>query len=328
MNALNKGLVLAAILLCGSTIYLAWRVGEERGRSPPALSMEMTASAGPGMARNGADESEPAAATSGAATDKPVAGPPAATPPGRRGRAPREVEDAIGKQMLELAYKDPATRRELVEELVPDLRDEYLILERRLKLGNTRWQEFLETLAAQEIDRRAQTADCGRNDACLRRVLSTAAYAQKDQALRAFLGDADHQVYGEFVYSLQERRGVVALQRRLPLPQRLSDDATEALISALSEVRREAEAEISAVGGTATSILFADAPRVILPHGLERTEDRLAYVLAYSRRLRKSAATVLTGVQLARFHELQDAMLLKMRRQEQQLVSAPPRSGA
>ena len=116
MNALNKGLVVAAILLCGSTIYLAWRVGEERGRSRPAPSMEMAASAGAGTARSGADESEPRAA-SGASTDDPVAGPSAATPHGRRRRAPREVEDAIWKQMIELAYKDPATRRELVEEL-------------------------------------------------------------------------------------------------------------------------------------------------------------------------------------------------------------------
>jgi hypothetical protein len=326
MNALNKGLVVAAILLCGSTIYLAWRVGEERGRSPPALPTEMTASSGPGMTRDGANKSVPAGAASDVYASNPAAGPSAATPHGRRGRAPREVADSIWTQMIERAYEDPVTRRELVEELVPDLRDEYLVLERRLELGNARWQEFLETLAAQEIDRRAQTADCDRNDECLRRVLSTAAYAQKDQALLAFLGDADHRIYSEFVYSLQERRGIAALQRRLPPPQRLSDDVTEALITALSEVRRETEAEISAVGGTATSILFEDAPRVILPHGIERTEDRLAYVRAYSRRLRESAATVLSGVQLARFHELQDAMLLKMRRREQQLVSAPPRS--
>ena len=95
---------------------------------------------------------------------------------GKPDEFPQEVWDATGKQLLERADKDPVTRRELVEELVPDLRDEYLVLERRLKLGNSRWQEFLETLAAQEIDRRAQTADCGRNDECLRRVLSTAAF--------------------------------------------------------------------------------------------------------------------------------------------------------
>lgn len=99
-----------------------------------------------------------------------------------------------------------------------------------------------------------------------------------------------------------------------PPPQRLSDDATEALVTALSEVQRDTEAEISAVGGTAVRILFANVPTVILPHELDRPEDRIEYVREYSMRMRERAATVLTGVQLARFDELLEAMLVKMRR--------------
>lgn len=327
MSALDRGLGVAAILLAGSTIYLAWRVGVERERSPPAPSMEMTASAaGPGTMRDAGDESEPTAAVWGIPVDNPAANSPAATPRGRGGRAPREVADAIWKRTLELGYKDPATRRQLVEELIPDLRDEYLVLERRLDLGITRWQEFLEMLATQTIDRRAQTAECGQDFECQRRVLSTSAYAQQDQALLALLGNANHKVYREFKYSLQERSGIFALQGRLLPQQRLSDEATEALITALSEVRRDTEADISAVGGTVTSILFADVPTVILPLDLVRTEDRLEYVREYSVRLRERAATVLTGVQLARFDQLLDAMLVKMRRREEQLKPATPRS--
>lgn len=319
MSTLNKGLAVAAILLAGSTIYLAWRVGVEPERAPAAqLAAGPGHADGSGSSTDAAEMGERNFRASRTPADSPVASSPVAIPRGRGGRAPREVAAAIDRQTFELTYRDSATRRQLVEELVPDLRDDYLILERRLKLGDARWQEFLEALAAQRIDQRARTAGCAGNPECLRGTFSADRNSQEEQALIALLGDAGHEAYKEFSLSVPERRGVASFQNRLPLPQRLSETAAEELVMALSEVRRDSEAEIYAAGGAVTRFLFGETPPVTMPAGLERTEDRMKYINEYSQRIRDRAATLLNGVQLGHFNDMQDAMLAQMRRREEQ----------
>ena len=58
--------------------------------------------------------------------------------------------------------QDPVTRRQLIEERIANLRDQYLKLERRLHIASDQWQRFLETLAERALDQRSVIAACGR----------------------------------------------------------------------------------------------------------------------------------------------------------------------
>jgi hypothetical protein len=109
------------------------------------------------------------------------------------------------KQDFKRMFADPATRKQLVEELIPKYRDQFIVLQRRLDMPSDQWQRFLETLASQEIERRGVSVVCADDLECRKRSLGPAAHARYEQEIRDLLGDADMKQYETFNYALSER---------------------------------------------------------------------------------------------------------------------------
>ncbi len=306
-------------LLAVSTIYLAWQLGEERARGARLADSRVIAStATSGGASVPGGTSTPSAERA-RADDAQSPGlleriGAAFTGAGKK-RAPRQLKIELMQQDFRRLYDDPVTRRQLIEELVPAYRDQFLVLERRLKLGTDQWQRFLETVAEQAVERRGNSAVCGKDLECWKQVSSSD--ARYEQAIRDLLGAANVEKFETFNYSVAERQDVEALQSRLPEFQRLSESAAEDLIVALSEVRRDAEKRLDAETGGHTTIKVENNGEnytIFYPGNLATPREQLAYVEAHQQQLRDRANALLNANQLSVFDEWQARTLRTLRR--------------
>jgi len=318
-----KALILSATtaLFAASTLYFAWAVGVERNRGAEFRAargvMPSLADAGPTDSNTGAN------GTTSAASSADSNGTPSAKSPGLldgvRGlfggskRLSPQQSSELFKQDFERMFADPATRKQLIEELIPSYRDQFIVLERRLDMPLDQWQRFLETVATHEIERRGALAICAHDVECQKRSLGPEAYARYDQEIRDVLGDSDMKQYQTFNYALIERQSVESLQAELSLPQQLSEKAAEDLITALSEVRRAAEKSIQEENGH--SVLFrGDGYAFVYPPNLETLGERLDYAAGHFKKLRERAEALLNPVQLAAYQEQHEESLRRLRR--------------
>ncbi len=257
MSAKARILSATTALFAASTLYFAWAVGVERNRGAefPAARVAMPSFADAGST----DSSTVANGATSAASSTDSNGTPSAKSPGLldglrglvggRKRMSLQQSSELHKQDFERMFADPATRKRLIEELIPIYRDQFIVLERRLDMPSDQWQRFLETAATHDIERRGGSAVCGHDVECQMRGLGLEAYARYDQEIRDVLGDADMKEYQTFNSALSERQSVESLQAKLSLPQQLSEKAAEDLITALSEVRLAAEKIIQEENG-------------------------------------------------------------------------------
>jgi hypothetical protein len=321
MSAKARILSATTALFAASTLYFAWAVGVERNRGAEFRAargaMPSLADAGPTDSNTGAN-----GATSAAGTAESNGTPSAKSPGlldglrglvgGRKRMSPQQSSE-LYKQDFARMFADPATRKRLIEELIPIYRDQFIVLERRLDMPSDQWQRFLETAATHDIERRGGSAVCGHDKECQMRSLGTEAYARYEREIRDVLGDADMKQYQTFNYALSERQSVESLQTRLSLPQQLSETAAEDLITALSEVRRAAAESIQEENGS--FITFSgDGYVVVFPPNLESLDERLDYAAEQFKKLRERAGALLNPVQLAAYQEQNKVALRRLRR--------------
>ena len=309
------------VLFAASTLYFAWALGVERNRGDEFRAargaMPSLADVGPTDSNTGANS----ATSAGVSADSN--GTPSTKSPGLldglRGlsggskRMSPQQSSELYKQDFERMFADPATRKRLIEELIPTYRDQFIVLERRLDLPSDQWQRFLETVATHAIERRGASSICAQDVECQKRSLGQEAYARDDQEIRDVLGDADMKQYQTFNYAVSERQSVEMLQARLPLSQQLSEKAAEDLITALSEVRRAAEQSIQEADGSFVTFR-GDGYVVVYPSDLKTLEERFDYAAGNLKNLRDRAGALLNPVQLSAYQEQHRESLRKLRR--------------
>ena len=314
MSATVRILSATTVLFAASTLYFAWAVGVERDREAEFRAargtMPSLADAGPTDSNTGANGAT-SAAGSADSNGTPSAKFPGLLDGGKR--MSQQQSSELYKQDFKRMFADPATRKQLIEELIPSYRDQFIVLERRLDLPSDQWQRFLETVATQAIERRGASAVCANDVGCQMRSLGPEAYARYDQEIRDVLGDADMKQYQTFNDAVNERKSVESLQAELPLPQQLSDKAAEDLITALSEVRRAAEKSIQDENGSFTTF-SGDGYVVVFPANLKTLDERLDYSAEHFKKLRERAEAILNPVQLAAYQELNEGALRRLRR--------------
>ncbi len=321
MNKTEATLSATTTLFAASTLYFAWQLGAERDRGVnfAAPSAPHTAATAPSARTGGDSATDGVAATSGTqAADQRKRIPglsdqSVASGTKERRRPPPGLFRELTEQDFRRMFENPVTRRQLIEEQIPKLRDDYLKLGRRLAIGSDQWQRFLETLAEQAVDRRGVIATCGKDTECLKRSLTSGAYERDQQEIRDVLGESDARQYDTFNFSKSERQSVEALQARLPKFQQLSEAAGEDLIVALSEVRRDAQERITGDGGKYLTVR-GEGVVVVYPRELRTLKERLAYASAQMAALRKRAGTLLNSTQLAAYDQMQGPALRSITR--------------
>lgn len=307
-------------LFAASTLYFAWALGVERDRGTSLHESRGTApAAGDGFATTRENGSRDDAAVGGPgdtrSTDSPGAsgGLLSRIGGGKKKRLSPKQKSDLYQQDFTRMYADPVTRQQLIEEQIPMLRDQFIVLERRLELPSDQWQRFLETYAAQEIGRRGASGACANDIECLKRRLGPEAYARYEQEMRDLLGEADLKEFQAFNYSVKERQVVETLQTELAPQQRLSEVAAEDLITALSEVRRATEKNIQAENGS-FNMFSGDGYVLSYPPTLKTVDERVEYASGYFEKLRQRAEPLLNPVQLAAYRALQEKALRSLRR--------------
>ena len=308
-------------LFAASTLYFAWAVGVERNRAADFRASPGTNAPDSRAGASGSDAAGAArAAGSGKSGDTQATESPSLLD-GLRGlvgkggkkRASRQQQGELFQEDFLRMYTDPATRKQLIEERIPGLRDDYLLLERQLDLPSDQWQRFLEIMATHAIERRGATAVCKQEIDCQMQALGPEAYARYDREIRDALGESDMKQFETFNYALSERQSVEKLQDELGPRQQLSEKTTEDLIAALSDVRRAAEKSIQAENGS-FQLHRGDGYAVVFPPTLKTNVERLAYATEHFQKLQERAGSLLNPVQLATYQELQAKALGRLRR--------------
>lgn len=321
MSTSARILTATTVLFAASTLYFAWALGVERERGD---DFRMTHAVGPGAldsTENGVANAEGPGGSKDAASTKSegLLDRLGAFVGGGKKRPSREQQAEWFQADFKRMYLDPVTRKQLIEELIPRFRDDYVVLERRLDMPSDQWQRFLETLARHSIEIRGGPAVCAGDVKCTMQSIGPEAYARYNQEVRDVLGDADMKEYETFSYALTERQSVAALQARLPQSQRLSEKAAEDLIAALSEVRRDAEQSISAENGE-FHMIKGDGYAVVFPPNLKSPDERLNHVARHFKKLYARAEALLNPVQLAAYR----AQMAETMRQLQRSLAATP----
>ena len=315
MSTTTRILSATTTLFAASTLYFAWAVGVERDRGAVAGAADSRATALENGATGVADAEGSGSSNETSSAESPgVFDRLGAVVGGGRKRASRQQQSELFQKDFARMFADPATRRQLVEERIPNLRDQFIVLERRLDMPSDQWQRFLETLATQAIERQGGSALCGHDVQCQIRSLGPEAYARYDQEIRDVLGDADMKQYQTFNYALSERQSVESLQAELSLAQQLSEKAAEDLITSLSEVRRAAEKSIQEENGSFYTFRGDDYV-VVFPLNLKTLDERLAYAVEHFKKLRERAKALLNPVQLAAYQEQLKESLRRLRRE-------------
>ncbi len=319
MSTTTRILSATTALFAASTLYFAWAVGVERDRGADFRELHgaivgtaggrATASeSGAKDAEGSGSSNETASAESSGLLDRL-----GALVGGEKKRASRQLQGELFQKDFVRMFSDPELRKQLIEEQIPGYRDQFIVLERRLDMPSDQWQRFLETVATHAIERQGASTVCAHDVQCQMRSLGSEAYARYNQEIRDVLGDADMKQYETFNYALSERQSVASLQAELPLPQQLSEEASEDLITALSEVRRAAEISIQEENGSFVTFR-GDGYVVVFSPNLKTLDERLDYAAEHFKKLRERAEALLNPVQLAAYQEQNGEKLRSLRR--------------
>lgn len=312
MNKAAWALGASTLILAASTLYLAREVSLERARlgfpasmgtsadatrpavatSPPAAGIRSTREAG---AEAGAVESTQTTAAN--------QGPTLATP---------DVFSRLVDEEIEESARNSGLRRDLIEERIPMLRDQYLGLQRRLGVDHERWQRFMEVVAAQELGYLVAALDCKKERNCEQPDIGQDQHAREFQEIVDVLGPAHANAVARFRQSSLERFGMSQMQVELAEQARIPEPEAEKLIESLAQVRMDYENELAA-RDKRVGRFYTAGGALLYDQDLVTADERLEDAARYSRRLRSKAAEVLNGAPLAAFDRQQDRLLELLR---------------
>jgi hypothetical protein len=309
-------LSLTTVAFAASTLYLARELylrdataGTDTVAATPAGTSPFAASGG---ATRASRESPSASAATPAPSRSAAANAPA-PPPGAAAKKddPADGTRQFARQFL-ARFDDPIQHAGLLEEARIGIRRQYAPLKERLKLSDATFGQLVTILAEQTLQLQEQFSRCAVDPACdSSRPSGNVAPDDRSQELLALLGAEHLEALEQYRGSIGERDTVAQLRGRLPDASFLPEQQAEKLIRALADARKQFSEEASQRGqsvrgwGTQNGVLmYTDDSGSV--------DQYLAEAAAYSQRLRKQAAAVLTPAQLAVFVQMQDELLAQM----------------
>jgi hypothetical protein len=309
MRILVVALTLISVTFAGTTYYFARELQLERER-PRAVPTTVARTGSVFSAQPSQFRSMPAQTTAQAASTPPsanVAGVEADMEKMNREQSRRTLK------MIE----DPEQREGMLIDFKMGMRNSYPRLAQTIGLTGEEAERLFLLLAQQQVESQERYARCTLDPGC---DIRDGSYFQNDPKAREIadlLGTDRQAQFDNYKNTLMERESVTHLRTRLSDASRLPDDTAEALISVLAEERQKIhqEAAVRGIGmngyGTGVGVVFAASDA-------STPEAQLESAQANSRRMRERAAQVLSPEQLRVFDEMQDELLISLKRQVRQ----------
>lgn len=307
-------LAISTAAFAGTTAYLAHELAVERERAgiaaPSIASASVSATATPGAF------SQTPAAPPAPATTQAVTATLSAEPTVTRAHSMSEAD--IKKAQAEYSRRflaqiaDPQQREEMVSERRVQMRNSFPRIEQVLGLTPEQYARFLELQARQQIDMQEAHSRCMVDPACQLRDMRWSPNDFHGDEIASLLGPDGMQKFEGYKNTMGEREAVSQLKSRLPDSQRLGDDRSEQLITALAQEREALNQEAFRNGSGMTGFGIG-AGMVFAPADDRPFEERFEAARQYSQRLRDRAAQYLNAEQQRVFNEMQEDTLLSLR---------------
>jgi hypothetical protein len=312
MRAWLIGLAITSATFAGTTVYFARELSLERERTASApVSVASSLSGivdpiqpGPGTAPPSPEQTEPVMAGSGS------------VPPVTRAHPMSEAD--IKKMQADYSRRflaqiaDPQQREDMVSERRVQMRNSFPRIAQVLGLTPEQHARFIELQARQQIDMQEAHARCMADPACQPQDMRWSPNDFHGDEIASLLGPDGMQKFETYKNTMGEREAVSQLKSRLPDSQRLGDDRSEQLITALAQEREalNREAYGNGLGMTGFGI---GAGMVFAPADDRPFEERFEAARQYSQRLRDRAAQYLNAEQQRVFNEMQEDTLMSLR---------------
>jgi hypothetical protein len=205
--------------------------------------------------------------------------------------------------------RDPAKRRDLLEEKKASLRRVSPYLAEYLRLGSSEFEDFVELVAGQNLAMHEQILNCLESPDCQDHQTDAARQdALIDEIARSF-GLEKARRYEHYLETADERSYIAEMRGGLPDRDRLTDSQAEALIDALAGERVRIGEEITArsqiAGITMEGVPFVMSTGATIATLMEQANE-------YFRRMRERAAPMLTPTQLAAYDRIQAERLRRL----------------
>jgi len=299
MKGLTMALGAATLCFAGTTVYFARELHRERASHQAAVTAPTESAATEVRAA-------PAKMTAAALSDEASADVAHSMPASKGNRQPTEAE--MKQLALEEARKflaevsTPAGRAKALEQTKLMVRIGPPGMDKFLHMDADQYSRFIDLLAEQQLASRENASRCMLDKNC-RYTGETADWvAARDAEIAALFGQETVDRYHWFYRSSNQRQAVAELRGRLPDSARLSDAKTEELVRALVEESELITRDMRRVQyGVGTSNYMAYVVMDADPDGA-----KAAAAEDYNRRLRETAAGVLSSEQLAIFAQAQD----------------------
>jgi hypothetical protein len=299
-------LAISTAAFAGTTAYLAHELAVERERAgvaaPPSVASAVVSSSAAPLV----------------ASAKPSEPPAAAAPQAVVTRANPMTEADIKKAQADYSRRflaqiaDPQQREDMVSERKVQMRNSYPRVEQALGLTPEQYSRFLELQARQQLDMQEAHSRCMVDPACQLRDMRWSSDDFHGDEIASLLGPEGMQKFETYKNTMGEREAVSQLKSRLPDSQRLGDDRSEQLITALAQEREALNQEAYRSGSGMTGFGIG-AGMVFAPADDRPFEERYEAARQYSQRLRNRAAQYLNAEQQRVFNEMQEDTLLSLR---------------
>jgi len=207
---------------------------------------------------------------------------------------------------------DPEQRESQQAEYRLTIRNSSPRLVQVVGLSNEEAEQLFTLLAQQQVENDERQSRCIVEPDCNMDELTQP--DARDRQIADLLGPERQQRYETYKNTRLEREAVDQLQSRLPDAGRLSFEAGEALIAALSTERQKIHMEAAQRGagmegyGSGVGVVFT-------ANDASTPQARFESARANSVRMHERAAEVLNAEQLRVFDDMQDELLISMRNQ-------------
>lgn len=322
MSKTIVALTTSTIVFAGTTLFLAWQLGELRNRQPGAATLRATnpqPAASP-VAPDGAIADAGAGANS-TRTAHPLSSLPSALPPNdpRAQRAQQLAKYGPSAREFMARYDDPESRGDLLEEEWEQRREHLRSARGKVDLGNDEWEAVIGFQAAASLDQRARSTRCFLDEKCETPAPEPRSLEEQREALIARIGRNKFDAV-----LAQEKRGaeagvVVKFQERLPAELRLRPAESEALMDALGDELQAVLRDLRSRG--IEPGVFSSWSALPFTPGAKDLDEQMLMAREATDRMRSRAATLLRGERMATFDILMDDGLLMFRAFSRQQIS-------
>lgn len=229
-------------------------------------------------------------------------------------------------------YFDPEQRKDMRAKEARSLRAQLNGFEKRRNLDAATFEELIDLLADQQLDRNALTARCAGllvDPNCDYTAEANALRQRHEQAVASLIGAGGFKAAETWKFSPGERQMVSRIASRMPANLPLTQTQIYELADALAGVKWAAFEEPREPGMHLFPFRNDDGMEVMYIVHLPAVEARLASGRKYSQRIRESAATVMIGEQLDVFNQIQDKLMADFERYQRTqwpAIASPPGS--